>query len=131
MELQSFPTKPRPYNRLARFSGYATGISWFLLFTFILSEEILGHAAENPGSAGIVVCIGPLLLLSAAGLLVGVISGHIALAQLRRSGEDGRESALNGIRYGYLGIAYIVLAPLLNLLLDGIGVHLPSIADLL
>ena len=130
MELQSFPQNKRRQSRLARFSGYATALSWFLLFTFVLSDAVLGHATENPGSAGVAVCIGPLLLLSAGGLVAGIITGHVALAQLRRSGEEGRESALNGVRYGYLGIGYIVLAPFVNRLLAGIGVHLPSVTDL-
>ena len=43
------------------------------------------------------------------GAVAGVVTGHVALAQLRRSGEKGRGLALAGLITGYVGIAGFVL----------------------
>ena len=52
------------------------------------------------------------LVLSVVGLsLIGVILGHIALSQIKRSGEQGYVLALIGVILGYLGILiWIVVA---------------------
>lgn len=34
------------------------------------------------------------------------------------------------LQFSYLGLGYLVLGPLVNPLLAGIGLHLPSITDL-
>lgn len=55
------------------------------------------------------------LVLSLAGLLTwitaigGVISGHIALSQIKRTGEGGRGMALAGIIIGYVLVGFFVL----------------------
>lgn len=41
--------------------------------------------------------------------LAAVITGHIALAQIKRTGENGRGLALAGLIIGYVGIAAGVL----------------------
>lgn len=37
--------------------------------------------------------------------IVAVICGHVALAQIRRTGEQGRGIALAGLIIGYVGLA--------------------------
>jgi peptidyl-prolyl cis-trans isomerase B (cyclophilin B) len=51
------------------------------------------------------------LVLSIIGLsLLGVILGHIALSQIKRTGEQGYVLALIGVILGYLGLlAFIIL----------------------
>lgn len=41
--------------------------------------------------------------------LVGVITGHIALSQIKRTGESGRGLALAGVIIGYVGIGSALL----------------------
>ncbi|MGN6427748.1 DUF4190 domain-containing protein [uncultured Leifsonia sp.] len=41
--------------------------------------------------------------------LAGVICGHIALSQIKRTGENGRGLAIAGLIIGYVYIAFIVL----------------------
>jgi len=57
--------------------------------------------------------------VSWVGAVAGVITGHIALAQIKRTGEKGRALALTGLILGYLyiagTIAYAILALLLRL----------------
>jgi len=39
------------------------------------------------------------------GAIAGIITGHIALAQLKHSGQSGRGLAIAGLAVGYAGIA--------------------------
>lgn len=43
------------------------------------------------------------------GAVAGVITGHVAMSQLRRSGEKGRGLALAGLITGYVGVAGFAL----------------------
>jgi len=45
------------------------------------------------------------LVFGVGGSFLGVIFGHIALAQIERTGERGRKQALAGVILGYLGCA--------------------------
>ncbi|WP_025155609.1 DUF4190 domain-containing protein [Leifsonia aquatica] len=47
--------------------------------------------------------------------LAGVICGHIALSQIKRTGESGRGLAIAGLIIGYVYIAFIVLAIILTI----------------
>lgn len=55
------------------------------------------------------------LVLSLVGILTwitaigGVITGHISLAQIKRTGEGGRGMALAGVIVGYVMVAFMVL----------------------
>ena len=42
--------------------------------------------------------------------LVGIICGHIALGQIKRTGEQGRGMALAGTIIGYAGIVLFAIA---------------------
>jgi len=48
------------------------------------------------------------------GAVAGVVTGHVAMAQLRRSGEKGRGLALAGLITGYVGIAGFALLAALS-----------------
>jgi hypothetical protein len=43
--------------------------------------------------------------LTGFGVVAGIITGHIALAQIKRTGANGRPLALSGIIIGYASIA--------------------------
>lgn len=43
--------------------------------------------------------------ISGIGALIAVITGHISLAQIKRSGENGRTLALTGTVLGYVHLA--------------------------
>ncbi|MEY4962466.1 MAG: hypothetical protein RLZZ249_1163 [Actinomycetota bacterium] len=47
--------------------------------------------------------------ISGVGALIAVITGHISLAQLKRSGESGRGLAIAGLVVGYLHIAFWII----------------------
>jgi hypothetical protein len=41
--------------------------------------------------------------------ILGIIFGHIALSQIRRTGEGGRGLAITGLIFGYLGVVTAVV----------------------
>jgi hypothetical protein len=41
--------------------------------------------------------------------IAAVVTGHIALAQIRRTGEGGRGMALAGLIIGYIGVAFAAI----------------------
>jgi peptidyl-prolyl cis-trans isomerase B (cyclophilin B) len=50
------------------------------------------------------------LVTSIIGLsLVGVITGHIGLNQIKKTGEEGRGLAIAGLIIGYIGLAFVLL----------------------
>jgi Domain of unknown function (DUF4190) len=55
--------------------------------------------------------------VSWVGSVAGIITGHIALAQIKRSGEKGRGLAIAGLVVGYLYIAGAILWAILGGLL--------------
>ena len=45
--------------------------------------------------------------------LVGVITGHIGMSQIKKTGEKGRGLALGGLIVGYLGLALGLIAAII------------------
>ena len=65
------------------------------------------------------------LVLSIVGLsLIGVILGHVSLAQIKRTGEQGHVLALIGVILGYLGIVAWIIAGIFAIFLLGTGVYI-------
>lgn len=61
--------------------------------------------------------IAGMLFVPFIGSLVGVITGHMSLRQISRSGESGRGMALAGTIIGWIGVAFCVLGIILLLAL--------------
>ena len=129
MELEPFSFEQRPENKLAAFSAYASGVSWFVLFSFLFSDNILG-LLEGGHNEGALVCAAPLFLLAIGGLATGILTGAASLAQLQNRDESGSKKARAAIMYGIIGIGVLIIAPVLNPILDHIGIQLTSIADI-
>jgi hypothetical protein len=72
---------------------------------------IISLVASIAGFLWIVPVIGP---------IAGVITGHISLAQIKRTGEKGRGMALAGTIVGWVGIGVMVL--FLIVLFIGLGI---------
>lgn len=48
--------------------------------------------------------------LTSIGAVAAIITGHIALAQIGRSGENGRKLAITGVTIGYVTIGLWIIA---------------------
>jgi peptidyl-prolyl cis-trans isomerase B (cyclophilin B) len=63
------------------------------------------------------------LVLSVVGLsLIAVILGHIALSQIKRTGEQGSILALIGVILGYIGILVAIVLSILAIVMLASGV---------
>ncbi|MCI2957857.1 DUF4190 domain-containing protein [Agromyces atrinae] len=58
-------------------------------------------------------------LFTGIGFLVGLITGHISLSQIKKTGELGRGMALAGTIIGWIGVALSILAVILFVVLFG------------
>ncbi len=55
--------------------------------------------------------------------IVGIICGHIALGQIKKTGERGRGFALAGTIIGYVALAFTILAIVFTFVMAGIAVQ--------
>jgi hypothetical protein len=63
------------------------------------------------------------LVLSIIGLsLIGVILGHIALSQIKRTGEQGSVLAIVGLVLGYLGLLVLIIGAIVAFVMLAAGV---------
>ncbi|HWL78929.1 DUF4190 domain-containing protein [Microbacterium sp.] len=77
-----------------------------------------GYPQRRTNSLAIVSLIAGiagLTLVPFIGSIVGVITGHMSLSQLKTSGEEGRGIALGGLITGYVGLGLAVLGLLFAL----------------
>ena len=61
--------------------------------------------------------------LTSIGAVAAIITGHVALTQIKKSGESGRGLALAGTVVGYVTIAFWVLASIAFLI---VGAYLKN-----
>jgi hypothetical protein len=65
----------------------------------------------NPGTNGLAIAalVLGILWLYWVGSILAVIFGHIALSQIRHTGQRGRGLAIAGLVLGYVGLALFLL----------------------
>ena len=73
-----------------------------------------GGGTNGLAIASLVLGILALLCLGPITGIPGVICGHMALGQIRRSGQGGRGLAIAGLVIGYIGIAWFIIFLLLG-----------------
>ncbi len=56
------------------------------------------------------LCITPLFVLIPVAWVTSIATGHIAIHQIKTSGENGRSYAITGLLLGYVGLAMAALA---------------------
>ena len=61
--------------------------------------------------------------LTGFGAVAGVITGHVALSQLKSDGKDGRGLALAGMIIGYVGVGIAVISAAVKLALGVWGIR--------
>ncbi len=121
---------PNPNNRMALTSLTAGIVSWVLWALFLCFNLTIGFVFSlvTFGLAGI--CFGIIGFLPAIGWLAAVITGHVGIGQIGRTGEGGRGLAIAGLILGYVGMG-VTLCTLVLYLLSALGfIVLPSLQGL-
>jgi hypothetical protein len=90
-----YPNPPAPYD-----SGYAPS-------PYGMPQ---GYPTASPGFNGLSIAsmVLGILWLYWVGSILAVIFGHVALRQIRRTGQRGRGMAIAGLVLGYIGLAALV-----------------------
>ena len=78
------------------------------------------HAQQSAGTNGLAIAslVLGILWLYWIGSILAVVCGHVALHQMRTSGQSGRGLAIAGLVLGYVGLALIAL-----LVIGAIALH--------
>ena len=133
MAHMKFDNTPKPSGgklSLAKFSGWSSGLSWFLLFSVIFSDQIF-DMGEAGSEVALYLCIGPLFVIALLGFILGIITGVIARSRQAELEEENRDYAVNGLKYGLFGIGFVILAPLINRVIEPlIGIEFYDVTSL-
>ena len=111
-------------SKLARTSltlGILGWILYFLQWCFDLTLGLLLAFATGGSSA---VCSMVLDFLPFVLWLIGILTGHVALGQIKQTGITGRRQAVWGLALGYSGMLFTILliAMVVALVTMGVGV---------
>ena len=114
---------PVASNKLANTSLTLGIIGWVLYlgqWCFDFTVGLLLSVATAGGSA---ICATVLDFLPFVFWLIGIVAGHVALGQMKRSGAGGRGKAVWGLVLSYSGLFFVVLliALVVALVVTGIG----------
>jgi hypothetical protein len=77
----------------------------------------------------LIASIANFVIVPFIGAIVGVITGHIALKQLRTSGEGGRGMAVAGVIVGWVGLAGAILVTAIFVIAIVAGINAASTYD--
>lgn len=70
------------------------------------NQPYSGYAPQSNKTNGLAIAS---LITSFFISIVGIILGHIALSQIKRTGEGGRGLAIAGLVIGYLGLVFGII----------------------
>ena len=120
-----------PKNKLAAASltlGLVGWIFYLLQWCFDLTIGLL-LAAFTAGSSA--ACATILDVLPFVLWLIGIVTGHTALSQIKREGGSGRSLAVWGLVLNYFGIFFIVIITVVVVILIASGVSLGILGKVL
>ncbi len=126
----------RPQNNQMAVISIVAGLGGWLVFILFMCLSLafgaLGALTFGVGSI-LSVCLIPVQCLIPIAWIVGVVTGHMALGQIRDSGgvEGGRGMAIAGLISGYLGLGIICLLLVLLIILVVTGASLPFLEEIL
>lgn len=128
------PSGPRN-NQMALFS-IVTGVGGWLVSILLtcLSFALVALGVLTFGLGSVLsICLIPVQCLIPIAWIVSVVTGHVALKQIKDSGdvEGGRGMAIAGLISGYLGLGMICLLVVVSIILMITGASLPFLEEIL
>jgi predicted histidine transporter YuiF (NhaC family) len=121
---QSTQIQTQSQNSKAVASLVSGVIGWVINLGLFFINAFLGLVTLGIG----LMCLSPILcgigMLPFIGWLVAIITGHLALGEIKRSGEKGHGMAVAGLVLGYTGFGLTILLVILIGVLMILGVTL-------
>ena len=116
-------TSPVP-TKLATASLIMALLGWFFYILQVCFDLTIGLFLFAVTGGMSAICSSVLDFLPFALWLVGILTGHMALVQIRQTGAPGRSRAVWGLVLGYIGLAFTILliAIIIVLVAAGVGV---------
>jgi len=129
------PTAPQN-NGMALTSIIAGLGGWLMAIIFICLSLILAFLGAITFGLGAIlsVCLIPIQILVPIAWIVGIVTGHIALKQIKDGGdvEGGRNMAITGLISSYLGICIFCLLLIgFAVLIIAAGASIPLLEEIL
>jgi hypothetical protein len=111
-------------NKLATNSLTLGILGWIIYLIQWCFDLTIGLLLAVVSAGMSTICATALDLLPFVLWLIGILSGHAALAQIKRTGSPGRGRAVWGLALGYLGMFFTILliVVIVSLIASGIGV---------
>jgi hypothetical protein len=100
-----------PRNNSKALTSMICGITgWVIWLATLCFNLTLGWiiTAATLGLASL--CLIPLGCLPLIAWLVAIITGHMGMSEIRRTGENGRGMAISGVVMGYVGLGLTLAA---------------------
>ncbi|MGD0752877.1 MAG: DUF4190 domain-containing protein [Anaerolineales bacterium] len=114
-------SSPAP-NKLAKTSLILGILGWLLYLLQWCFDLTFGLFLASITAGAGAICSSVLDILPFVLWLVGIVSGHVALGQIRQTGAPGRTGAVWGLILGYVGLAFTILFFVLIILLVATGI---------
>lgn len=121
----------QPSNTKALISMISGIVGWVLNVLFFCFNATFGSLLTLATFGLGLICLLPLSCIPPIGWIVAVIMGHIALSEIKASGQGGRGMAIAGLVMGYLGLGLIVLLILAVVVILLLGGSIPVLEELL
>ena len=116
-------TLPGPKTNGNAIASMVMGIASWALYIGLWCFNATFGTLMTIATGGIgLLCLLPLSCISPLLWLVGVITGHVGLSQIKRTGEGGQGMAITGLILGYLGLLFIVGGTIVIIILVVTGV---------
>lgn len=109
-----------PNNKMALTSMISGIVGWALWVLLLCFNWTIGFVLSMATLGLLGICFTIVGYLPVIPWLAAVITGHVGISQLGRTGEGGRGMAIAGLIMGYLGIV-LTICVLITLVLGYIG----------
>jgi hypothetical protein len=87
-------------------------------FDLTLGLLLAAFTAGSSAICGTILDVLPFVLW-----ITGIVSGHVSLFQIKRTGGDGRNRAIGGLVFNYFGLFFILIFIVVIIILITTGVQ--------
>lgn len=99
-----------PRNNSKALTSMISGITGWAVWIFSLCFNLTLGWIITAATLGLAsLCLIPLGCLPLIAWVVAVITGHMGVSEIRRTGEGGRGMAISGLIMGYVGLGITLL----------------------